>query len=1086
MQAELISNCNLNKMEQNHEHDIAIIGMAGRFPRAKDIAGYWQNLVAGVNCIVETGEEEIYASGFSPSAINNKRFVNASARLEDAKFFDAGFFGLSNMEAMHMDPQIRLLLQTSWHAIEDAGYDMSRSHQSVGNFCGMSSNSYLLRLMETNAYNEQVDPLLYRILSEKDFLATWISYKLNLTGPAMTVQTACSTSLLAVHLACQSLLNRECDMALAGGVSFDANENPGYFYTPESIYSKDGKCRPFDRDASGTVNGDGVGAVLLKRASEAIKDKDHIYVLIKGTATNNDGANKQGYTTPSVNYQRDVILEAVSVADINPESIGLIEAHGTGTLIGDPIEVTALTEAFREYTDKVQYCAIGSVKGNIGHLDAAAGIASLIKAALCVHKGLIVPSINYSNPNPSLQLNTSPFYVSTGTMPWPKHFEIRRAGISSLGVGGSNVHMIIEEPPAITTVEQDERSYVVTLSSLNKQNLHAQKKQLSEYVSAHEETPLAQIEFTSIYGRKALPFRFSLVCRNRDELIARLNGTDSNGCYEGYSNQAQSVFMFPGQGSQYANMAIALYNGNKEFRSNMDYCFEYLKSLSPVNFKDIIFSDNNDLLHRTENTQVCLFVVEYCLAMELMNSGIQPDAIIGHSLGEYVAACITGCISLEDALLLVYHRGRLMGMMPGGAMLLVKAPETILTPLLLSGVVVCVFNADDSIVVGGSIADINEQANIFGLNKIESRELKVSHAYHTPMMNGVLAEYSEILSRVTFKDVDATIFSTYTGGLVTKEQFSSKEYWLNQLINPVRFSQAVQIARESFSNPVFIEVGPGNGLSSFVLSISGRQAATVNVLPRPSGKTNAQQAFYEAMALLCVKGVNVALPQSCKAGRVNLPGYIFSKNRFWKPQVNVRYENFSVVKDSFHHVSSQYKSDRLRSSVEVKLDEHSELSGELLNEWNSLNAQYIHDIKQLFSANEKIKNKTEVLYNEISVNNEKTLPDVEQLNGKRNTSSIFVEPVTETEKTIAKYWGNALGCHPAGIMDNYFEAGGNSLLATKLLTRLSDEFEITLSFKELSENPSIKELASLVESKKKALSLVEVIEIDNNDNCIEL
>lgn len=1070
----------------NHEQDIAVIGMAGRFPGANDIDAYWQKLAAGTNCIMPTSDEELLAAGFSQRGINNSRLVKAMARLDDARFFDADFFGLSNMEALHMDPQIRLLLQTSWHAIEDAGYDMSRSQLSVGNFCGMSSNSYLLRMMETNAYNEQVDPLLYRILSEKDFLATWISYKLNLTGPAMTVQTACSTSLLAVHLACQSLLNHECDMALVGGVSFDASENPGYFYTPGSIYSKDGKCRPFDRDASGTVNGNGVGAVVLKRAVDAIKDKDPVYVLIKGTATNNDGANKQGYTTPSVNYQRDVILEALSVADIHPETIGMIEAHGTGTLIGDPIEVTALTEAYREYTGKVQYCAIGSVKGNIGHLDAAAGVASLIKAALCVNKGILVPSINYSNPNPSLQLNTSPFYVSTTAAPWPQHFERRRAGISSLGVGGSNVHIIIEEAPAITASENNQPPCVVTLSSLNKQNLLAQRKQLAAYVQAHPETALPDISFTSIYGRKVLPHRFSLVCHNREELMARLNGTEAEGCYEGFGNRPQTVFVFPGQGSQYPNMALALYNRNKEFRHNMDHCFNYLESVSSINFKNIIFSGQYEALNRTENTQVCLFIVEYCLALELIKTGVKPDAIIGHSLGEYVAACIAGCITPEEAMLLVYHRGRLMGSMNGGAMLLAKATEAELAPLLFNGISICVYNAGDSIVVGGSVAGIHEQAGIFKLNGIEYRELKVSHAYHTPMMNDVLAEYGEILSRVRFKDFDTAIFSTYTGGLVNKETFCSKEYWLNQVISPVKFSQAVQNAMDGLSDPVFIEAGPGNGLSSFIQSISGHRAATVSTLPGASDKKDAQQAFYESIALLCARGVHFEIPAAHEARRVHLPGYVFSKNVFWKPQVNVRYENVKEIENSFHQKNSRYKSDRLRSSIEVKLAGDTEISGELLDKWNALHTRYINDMQQLFSGSETINNKTEVLYNEVMANSEKTTADSEQPGDKRNISSVFVAPATETEITIAQYWGNTLGYQPVGIMDNYFEAGGNSLLATKLLTRLSDEFGIALSFKELSESPSIKELAGLIESKKKALGLLEVMEIDNNDNCIEL
>jgi len=380
-------------MEQQYENDIAIIGMSGRFPKASSIEAYWQNLIEGVNSVSQADEEKKLASGLSNEILNHKRFVNASSKLEEAKYFDADFFGLSNIEATIMDPQIRLLLQTSWQALEDAGYATNKLDASVGNFCGMSTNSYLMGVLDTNTQIEAVDPLLYRILNEKDFLATWISYKLNLTGPAMTIQTACSTSLLAIHLACQSLLNHECSMALAGGVSYNANEEIGYMHVPESIYSKDGVCRPFDSEASGTIMGDGVGAIILKRAEDAIRDKDHIYALIKGTAANNDGANKQGYTTPSVDFQRDVILETLSVAEIDPNTIGMIEAHGTGTLIGDPIEVSALTEAFQEYTKATQYCAIGSVKSNIGHLDAAAGVASVIKAAMCVNKGYLVPSI---------------------------------------------------------------------------------------------------------------------------------------------------------------------------------------------------------------------------------------------------------------------------------------------------------------------------------------------------------------------------------------------------------------------------------------------------------------------------------------------------------------------------------------------------------------------------------------------------------------------------------------------------------------------------------------------------------------------
>ena len=386
-------------MEHTYENDIAIIGMAGRFPKAKDLNAYWQNLIAGVNSISQATDEQLLASGIPKEISDLERFVKASSKLEDAKYFDADFFELSNAEVMLMDPQIRLLLQTSWHALEDAGYANNNLDVSVGNFCGMSTNTYLMKMMSTNAINESFDPLLYRILNEKDFLATWISYKLNLTGPAMTIQTACSTSLLATHLACQSLLNHECSMALAGGVSYNSDHSIGYMHMPESIYSKDGVCRPFDSKATGTVMGDGVGTIVLKRAEDAIKDKDHIYAIIRGTAANNDGSDKQGYTTPSVNFQRDVILEALAVSDINPETIGMIEAHGTGTLIGDPIEVTALTEAYNEYTQNKQYCAIGSVKSNVGHTSGAAGMASLHKVLLCMQNKTLVPSLNVEKEN---------------------------------------------------------------------------------------------------------------------------------------------------------------------------------------------------------------------------------------------------------------------------------------------------------------------------------------------------------------------------------------------------------------------------------------------------------------------------------------------------------------------------------------------------------------------------------------------------------------------------------------------------------------------------------------------------------------
>ncbi|MFA0960208.1 beta-ketoacyl synthase N-terminal-like domain-containing protein [Roseivirga sp. BDSF3-8] len=1077
-------------MQGVSDNDIAIIGMAGRFPKAGNISEYWQNLVNGVNSVEKASEEKIAASGMPESVYNHKRFVNASSVLENGRYFDGDFFRLSKTEATLLDPQIRLLLQASYHAIEDAGYDLNRLDVAVGNFCGMSTNSYLIEILDTNALGEQIDPLLYRILNDKDFLATWISYKLNLTGPAMSLQTACSTSLLAVHQACQSLLNFECDMALAGGSAYNASETLGYVHVPESIFSKDGMCRPFDKNASGTIMGDGVGTVLLKRAADALADNDNIYALIKGTAVNNDGANKQGYTTPSVNYQRDMILEAISVADISPDTIGMIEAHGTGTLIGDPIEISALSEAYREHTDKLQYCAIGSVKGNIGHLDAAAGIASLIKTALCVKYGELVPNINFSEANPALNLGSSPFYISEAHTAWPDHFGIRRAGISSLGVGGTNVHVIVEQPPQReSTTARDDRPYVVGLSSMTAANLQQQKVRLADFLKHHTEISLADIENTTLYGRQMFAQRFSTVCTSRKELISQLEGSLNEEIYEGNGEFTNPVFLFPGQGSQYPGMGVGLYNQDEGFRKDMDFCFRYLNELCGTDFKEIVFSQDATLLGRTENTQVALFVVEYCLAKTVLRYGTVPAALIGHSLGEYVAACLAGIFSVEEALKLVYHRGRLMGQMAEGTMLLVRLSQDELTPLLEDQVSVCVINSDKSIVIGGPPKAIQKQSGVFDINSIKYKRLEVSHAYHTAMMQPALAEYEEVLQQATFNTAEFTIISTYTGATVDSQELGTPRYWLDQITNPVKFADAIKEATNTVSHPVFVEVGPGNGLSSFVKAILNEEADTVNLMPRTDNLEASVLNLQKGRAQLYAKGSPSEKPGSHPGRKISLPGYYFSKQYFWKPLLNVQYRDFPEIKSAYHQNQSRYLSNRLKTSVEVHL-ENEKISPELLEAMDELHKQYIEGIQKLFSAcSESLHSKIQVMYDDTSFAAVENACAEQVINKKRPVSTVYVAPATEMEKSIAVYWESVLGYAPAGIMDNYFEAGGNSLLATKLMTQLSDEFEVELTLKELSETLNIKELATLITSKKNADNLVDMIagsEYDDEEDYIEL
>ena len=1046
-------------------NDIAIIGMSGRFPQADSIEKYWENLVNGVNSIIPSDENQLLAVGIKESDFKDPRFVNANASIEGAKYFDADFFGLSNAEATILDPQIRMLLETSWKAIEDAGYDIDRINVPVGNFCGMSANSYLVKMLETNKIDEAVDPLLYRILNDKDFLATWISYKLNLTGPTFSVQTACSTSLLAVHLACQSLLNHECEMALAGGVTYDSSESIGYFHVAESIYSKDGVCRPFDHNASGTVMGDGVATVVLKRAEDAVRDKDHIYGLIKGTAVNNDGSNKQGFTTPSVDCQRDVILEALAVSDIDPETIGLIEAHGTATLIGDPIEVTALKNAYRKYTSKNQYCAIGSVKSNIGHLDAAAGIASLIKAVLCVEKGYMVPSINYAKANPVLELESSPFYVSEKYAEWPEEFEIRRAGVSSLGVGGTNVHVIVEQPPVAKNNTSANQFNIVALSAASQKKLQEQKNKLAQYLTEKDtDFNLEDLEFTSLYGRKAMAFRFSALSLDQRELVKQLLDQEQVNTFTGSTTgKKECVFMFPGQGSQYPKMTADLYQQDTDFKKDMDICFEYLKTSFGFDLKSILFNDQKELLNKTENTQPALFIVEYCLAKSLLRSGIKPKGFIGHSVGEFVAAVISGCLSLKDALKLVYHRGQLMGSMPEGAMLLVMHTEEELKPLLIDSVSICAFNAGNNIVIGGSMDAIEQQKALLEINKVECKKLRVSHAYHTNMMQPVLAELAKVFETISFNKFNLPVFSTFTGERVAPELFCTADYWLQQIISPVQFTNAVKAAVDLLANPLFVEVGPGNGLSSFVRIIDPA-SDTVSLLPKTSDDSNDLLKISKAKAQLFVKGVYFNIPEHHKGSRISLPTYTFNKKYFWKPRLNVRFDSLKKIKDSYHFKSENFKGDTLRTKIEIQLPGKDQFSENLLAQLEELQSQYLESVEQLLNNKDQVKNSIEVLFDKI-INNDQGL-EISEENNVRRLSNPFVEPQTDTEKLVATHWESILGYQPAGLMDDFFDAGGNSLLATMLINRINQELNINISIADILSSSNVKNLVQIIEEKQ--------------------
>ncbi|MGB9178314.1 MAG: type I polyketide synthase, partial [Pyrinomonadaceae bacterium] len=649
---------NLPNMERFDDSDIAIIGMALRLPGARNVEQFWRNLCDGVESITFFTDEELKASGVDDALLANPRYVKANGVLDDIASFDAAFFGFNPREAEMMDPQHRLFLECTWEALEHAGYNSETYQGRIGIHAGVGFNTYLFNLVSNPELIESAGYFQTMLGNGNSFLATLASYKLNLKGPSFTVQTACSTSLVAVHLACQSLLNGESDMALAGGASLSVPQKVGYLYQEGGILSPDGHCRAFDAGAQGTVGGSGVAIVVLKRLSDALAVGDSIYAIIKGSAINNDGSMKIGYTAPSVEGQAEVITEALTVAGVKPETVSYVETHGTGTPLGDPIEIAALTQAFRTGFQAKNFCAIGSVKTNIGHTDTAAGAAGLIKAALVLKHRMIPPSLNYERPNPAIDFANSPFYVNhqlTPLTPLSPAAPPLRAGVSSFGIGGTNAHLVLEEPPLLTTSAARRPTQLLLLSARTEAALSAASLQLREYLLSHPESSLPDVAYTLQVGRRAFSHRRMVLCESVEEALSALESGDGKRVLSGQSGSGKRgvVFMFSGQGTEYVNMGRELYEGEERFRAVVDRCAESLLPHLGLDLREVIYPGDMqaeqaaERLHETWLTQPSLFVTEYALAQQWMEWGVRPEALIGHSLGEYVAASVAGVMELE-------------------------------------------------------------------------------------------------------------------------------------------------------------------------------------------------------------------------------------------------------------------------------------------------------------------------------------------------------------------------------------------------------------------------------------------------------
>jgi acyl transferase domain-containing protein len=868
--------------------EIAIIGMAGRFPSAPSVGEFWQRLVDGVECISVFSEEQLLQAGVNAAALADAQYVPAAGVVDDVDRFDAAFFGYSPREAALIDPQQRLFLETAWTALEHAGYAPGTFRAPTGVFGGAGLSDY---------FHKHVIPALggvfdypATVANDKDFLTTRVSYKLNLEGPSVVVQTACSTSLVAVHLACQSLLAGECDMALAGGVTLRLPQHAGYHYQEGGITSPDGHCRAFSAGARGCVPGSGGAVVVLKRLADALADRDTIHAVIKGTAINNDGARKIGYTAPRVEGQARVIRAALALAGVSADTIGYLEAHGTGTVLGDPIEIEAATQAYRQDTAATGYCAIGAVKTNVGHLDAAAGVTGLIKAALAVKKGVVPATLHFTQPNPRIDFDHSPFTVNHTRRDWAPETNPRRAGVSSFGIGGTNAHVVLEEPPSLSA-SRSRSPELLVLSAKTEGALEQATANLLHHLREHPDINLSDVGYTLRHGRAAFRHRRAVVCHSVRDAVERLADTARTRTATAASDNGGVVFMFPGQGSQYAGMARELYTTEPEFRLHVDQAADLLIPLVGFNLRDAIRAADHDqrmadILRDTRVAQPAIFTVAYATARLLLSWGVTPSALIGHSIGEYVAACVAGVFSVEDALWLVAERGRLMSGVGPGSMLAVPLSADEISPDLPADVVVAATNAPRLSVVSGPEKAVNAFRESLQRRGLEARPLHTSHAFHSPMMEPVLEAFVATFDRVRLHEPQVPLVSNVTGTWIRAAQATDPRYWAQHLRGTVRFSEGLQTVLASHP-AVLLEVGPGQTLTA----LAARHAQpTRSIFALPTTRRAelsdpaASTVLRETLGRLWTSGIDVdwsRVDMGTDARRIPLPTYPFQRERHW-------------------------------------------------------------------------------------------------------------------------------------------------------------------------------------------------------------
>ncbi|WP_233476482.1 non-ribosomal peptide synthetase/type I polyketide synthase [Paenibacillus sonchi] len=981
--------------------DVAIIGMAGRFPGAADKEQFWSNLVSGKEAIKFYTDEELKALGMDSELLNNPKYVRAKGKLDDSDCFDADFFGYTVAEAKWMDPQIRLLHECAWHALEDAGYEPESYPGAIGLYIGSSYNIYWVPEKFSPSLYASDQYQIYNMNSNS--FATLIAYRMNLRGPAITVQTACSTSLVAIDRAYKDLLFGDCDIAVAGGAAVTLLDEMGYIHQEGMVLSKDGHCRAFEKKATGTVTGNGVGLVVLKRLKNALADGDHIYSIIKSTAVNNDGNRKAGYSAPSAEGQAAVIQKAIQRSGIGSEQIHYIEAHGTGTVLGDPVEIEGLKRAFN--TSKKNYCGLGSVKTNIGHLEAAAGIAGLMKTSMSLQKRMIPASLNCDEINAHIVLEDSPFYVNTRLLDLRNEDNYPlRAGVSSFGQGGSNAHVILEEAPQVDSGPAHRRYVIMTLSAKTEPALNNLKGKVRESFRRSPGVHLADAAYTLKVGRKSFAHRSAFLCTETKEAIDILTAKETAKRWDAIvTEQAPSVvFMFSGQGAEYVNMALDLYRHEPVFRDKLNECLTILQEISGLRYQDFLFPDGREQqaerhIHRQSVSQPLHFALEYSLAWLLMNWQVEPLSMIGYSIGEYVAACLAGVFSLHDALFLTYHRGVLMEKLPEGLMITVPLQEADLLQILPPALSVAAVN-DESCIVSGSKDSIAAFEALLKSKKLISMRLQISHAGHSKMLDSMISEFRECVQRVTCNPPAVPFVSSLTGDVITPEEAASPEHWVRHLREPVRFAEGFKKLAPQ-ENTLFIEIGPGRNLCTLVQRFMqpDRKQKLLDTIRVERKKTADDEYLLRTVAQLWVNGVSVDWSRfysNEQRRRVPLPGYPFEKKRYW-----LRDFRYGMGSPAVEAVAGQ--------------------------------APY----------------------------------DLPEAPAESEASPVQAEPkpMSSEAAILAQMVTDIIGGTTIGEDDDLFERGFDSLKVISFISKVTDAFRVQLTMHEVFQNPTIRELLPVIQ-----------------------